>query len=70
MTFDECSYCDGTGMRDFLSGAKCHDCNGRGFIEDSDPDDEEYEESMRCEDCGGPLYAGECLNCDNDREPF
>ena len=64
MTFDICPICDGSGTRDFLSGAKCYECNGLGVIEDSDPDDEEYEDELRCDECGGPLYAGVCLNCD------
>lgn len=42
MSYDLCSYCDGTGERDFLSGARCHECNGTGMIEYRDPDDEEY----------------------------
>lgn len=40
---DICQYCDGTGERDFLSGARCYHCNGTGVIEDDDPDDE-YED--------------------------
>lgn len=31
---DLCYYCDGTGERDFLSGAKCYECNGTGWIEE------------------------------------
>ena len=46
MTFDICPICDGSGERDFLSGAKCYECNGLGVIEDSDPDDEEYEDEF------------------------
>lgn len=41
---DICPNCDGTGVRDFLSGAKCYHCNGTGIIEDSDDDDEEFDE--------------------------
>lgn len=42
---DICPNCDGTGVRDFLSGAKCYHCNGTGIIEDTDDDeDEEFDE--------------------------
>lgn len=41
MGFDICPHCDGSGERDFLSGARCYECNGRGVIEDEDPDDDE-----------------------------
>lgn len=44
MSFDICSMCDGSGTRDFLSGAMCYACNGIGHHEDSDPDDEEYDD--------------------------
>lgn len=44
MTFDICPICDGTGERDTFSGAKCYECNGTGFCQDVDPDDEEYED--------------------------
>jgi RecJ-like exonuclease len=50
MGFDICPICDGSGERDFLSGAKCYECNGRGVIEDSDPDDEEYEDYVSPEE--------------------
>jgi DnaJ-class molecular chaperone len=40
---DICPHCDGTGERDFLSGAKCYECNGTGIREETDPDDEEFE---------------------------
>ncbi len=29
---DFCYVCDGTGERDFLSGAKCYECNGTGWM--------------------------------------
>ena len=41
MSFDICPICDGTGERDWLSGAKCYECNGLGYVEDSDPDDDD-----------------------------
>lgn len=44
MSFDICPICDGTGERDFLSGAKCYECNGTGVVSDVDPDDEEYDD--------------------------
>ena len=31
---DICHHCDGTGERDFLSGARCLECNGTGWIEE------------------------------------
>ena len=43
MSFGICPRCDGSGERDFLSGAKCYECNGLGVIEDTYPDDEDYE---------------------------
>lgn len=33
---DFCYACDGTGERDWLSGAPCFDCNGTGWREDRD----------------------------------
>lgn len=39
---DICPNCDGTGERDFLSGARCLYCNGTGIIEEKD--DEDYDE--------------------------
>lgn len=44
MSGDICPYCDGTGERDFLSGARCYECNGTGWIWDRDPDDEYLDE--------------------------
>ena len=49
---DICPHCDGSGERDFLSGAKCYECDGTGWKEDSDPDEDEwdhgeFEEEMR-----------------------
>ena len=50
MSYDICLYCDGSGERDFLSGASCYHCHGKGVIEDQDPEefaddfyDEEWE---------------------------
>jgi len=51
---DVCYYCDGTGERDFLSGAPCHECNGTGWKEEEEDPREsmslqeliEYEEQM------------------------
>lgn len=37
---DICEYCDGTGKRDVLFGAKCIYCDGTGLIEDPDHDEE------------------------------
>jgi hypothetical protein len=34
---DDCPYCDGTGERDWLSGARCYECNGTGISKDDDP---------------------------------
>lgn len=36
-----CAYCDGTGERDFLSGARCYHCDGKGYVEESDDDFED-----------------------------
>lgn len=47
---DFCYVCDGTGERDFISGAKCYECNGIGWIDrDDEPEftDEEQEEYER-----------------------
>ncbi len=44
MSFDLCPVCDGSGERDCLSGAKCYECNGTGFVLDVDPDDEEFDD--------------------------
>ncbi len=50
--YDFCHHCDGTGERDFLSGAKCYECNGTGWIdradepELTDQEQEEYEREM------------------------
>ena len=41
MSCEPCYICDGTGTRDWLSGAKCYECNGLGYVEDSDPDDDD-----------------------------
>ncbi|CAB4191743.1 hypothetical protein UFOVP1229_117 [uncultured Caudovirales phage] len=51
---DFCYYCDGTGEREFLSGAPCHECNGTGWKEEREDPREtmslqeltEYEELM------------------------
>jgi DnaJ-class molecular chaperone len=44
MTFDICPDCDGSGFRNAFEGSKCRKCNGLGVLEDTDPDDEEYED--------------------------
>jgi len=44
MLFDECPHCEGSGERDFLSGAKCYECGGKGYLEDANPDDDEYDD--------------------------
>lgn len=44
MTCDICPYCDGSGTRDFLSGASCYYCHGKGVIEEGDPEDEDEDE--------------------------
>lgn len=49
MSFDICPHCDGTGERDFLSGARCYECGGTGMIEDRDPDDEYLDEQWERE---------------------
>lgn len=36
MSGDICWHCDGSGERDFLSGARCYECNGTGWIEEED----------------------------------
>lgn len=41
MTGDICPRCEGTGERDFLSGARCYECNGTGWREDPEPEDED-----------------------------
>lgn len=50
MTYDICPACDGSGYRNKFSGEKCYNCNGLGVLEDSDPDDEEYEDYVSPED--------------------
>ena len=47
---DICPKCDGTGDRDFLTGARCWECNGTGIIEDCD--DEPMPECLVCWDAG------------------
>jgi hypothetical protein len=49
---DDCPHCEGTGERDWLSGARCYECKGTGIEKDDDP----------CPDCqsdGG--CSGRCL---------
>ncbi len=52
MNCDICWCCDGTGMRDVLSGAPCHECNGTGWKEELDTEDmtdeelDDYERAM------------------------
>lgn len=46
--YDLCYACDGTGERDFLSGAACYECNGTGMR----PEEPEVDESDRfCPEC-------------------
>lgn len=53
MSGDFCYACDGTGERDFLSGAPCYDCNGTGWREELEPGDDDYlEEPPWVEDDG------------------
>lgn len=40
---DLCYYCDGTGERDFLSGARCLYCNRTGWRDEPD-EEEDYDE--------------------------
>ena len=40
---DICPHCDGPGERDFLSGARCYECDGAGWLFDRDPDGDEYD---------------------------
>lgn len=49
MSGDICYRCDGTGERDFLSGAPCYECGGTGWLEDRDPDDEYLDEEWERE---------------------
>ena len=60
---DICYYCDGTGERDFLSGARCHECNGTGWKDDDEPEDEN-----RCYWCDGQgceELDGVTITCDH-----
>lgn len=61
---DLCYYCDGTGERDFLSGAPCHECGGTGWRDDPPDEDCDY---GSCERCGVDLYGPSpeelCDNC-------
>jgi len=51
---DFCYACDGTGERDFLSGAKCYHCDGTGWRDDFDEDLDEYlDDGPQCDVCGG-----------------
>lgn len=49
MSGDFCYHCDGTGERDFISGARCLWCNGTGWREDPEPDDEYLDEEWERE---------------------
>lgn len=50
-----CPNCDGTGERDFLSGARCYECNGTGWVNEDEVDPP----------------AGECDVCGTDMDdPF
>lgn len=56
---DLCYACDGTGERDFLSGASCLECNGTGWRDMPEPEyeawvwDELMQEEQR-ESSGNP----------------
>lgn len=50
---DICYDCDGTGERDWLSGAPCRRCDGTGLIDIS------HEVEGWCEDDDPTLAAGE-----------
>lgn len=50
MTFDTCQYCEGSGIRDWLSGAPCYFCNGTGVLEDIDPDDDDDDDDFEEDD--------------------
>jgi DnaJ-class molecular chaperone len=52
MQVDICERCDGSGMRCTLSGAKCFECNGTGFIEERDDEFDEYEDDYPWDDSG------------------
>lgn len=61
---DFCYACDGTGERNWISGAPCYECGGSGWRED---DDEQPVEGS-CERCGCDLDAndwhGLCDQCE------
>ena len=48
---DLCYDCDGTGIRDLLSGARCWTCDGTGWVERNEPDyeDEDFDEEQEAE---------------------
>lgn len=63
---DFCYHCDGTGERNWLSGAPCYECNGTGW-KDELPEDDDWREGS-CERCGCDLRAeddgGLCDQCE------
>ncbi len=50
MFLDLCYYCDGTGERDPISGARCWECGGTGVREE--PDDDEFYDDFEGEEPG------------------
>lgn len=48
MCGDLCYHCDGTGERDFLSGAACRECGGTGWREETEDDGLYFEECVTC----------------------
>ena len=50
MSFGICPICDGSGFRNVFEGTKCYICNGLGVLQDSDPDEEEYEDYVSPEE--------------------
>lgn len=62
MSGDFCYACDGTGERDWLSGAPCYDCGGSGWREDNEPPVE-----GSCERCGCDLEYDQDEFCDQCR---
>ena len=50
MSFGICPICDGSGFRNVFEGTKCYTCNGLGVLQDSDPDEEEYEDYVSPEE--------------------
>lgn len=48
MSGDFCYHCDGTGERDWLSGAPCYECGGTGWREERDDTEFNYGSCDRC----------------------